>query len=118
MKQARMLDAVAAVADRMRERNGRRVLLLVSDGRDRGSETTFEQALEMVAREGIEVFGAHYSVFATTSIANSKDVPDFSSPPVTANDPSARPDSAPAGLDLLAIFAELTRLGQANIVRR
>jgi VWFA-related protein len=117
VKEARMLDAIAAVADRMKERKGRRVLLLISESRDRGSETTFQQALESVMREGIEVFGAHYSAYATTWAANSKYLPDSSSPPITANDPSPRPDSAPAGLDLLAIFAELPRLGQINMVQ-
>jgi len=111
VKQARMLDAIAAVADRMKERKGRRVLLLVSESRDRGSATTFQQALESVMREGIEVFGAGYSAYSTTWIASSKDLPDFSSPPITVNDPSA------AGLDLVAIFAELPRLGQINMVQ-
>jgi VWFA-related protein len=111
VKQARMLDAIAAVADRMTERKGRRVLLLVGESRDRGSATTFQQALESVMREGIEVFGAHYSAYAPTWAANSKYLPDFSSPPITATDPSA------AGLDLVAIFAELPRLGQINMVQ-
>jgi VWFA-related protein len=117
VKQARMLDAIAAVADRMKERKGRRVLLLVSECRDRGSATTFQQALESVMREGIEVFGARYSAYSTTWLANSKDLPDFSSPPITANDRSPRPDSAPAGLDLLTIFNQLPRLGQINMVQ-
>jgi VWFA-related protein len=116
VKQARMFDAITAVADRMTERKGRRVLLLVSESRDQGSATTFQQALESVMREGIEVFAAHYSEYSTTWIANSKDLPVFS-PPITANDPSARPDSGPVGLDLLAISTEFPRLGQINIVR-
>jgi VWFA-related protein len=117
MNQVRMLDAIAAVADRMKERKGRRVLLLVSENRDRGSETTFKQALETVERRGIEVFGAHDSAYATTWISKSKDSPDLSSPLVTSAIPSERPDSPPAGVDLLAIFAELARLGQTNAVQ-
>jgi VWFA-related protein len=44
--QARMLDAVAEIAARMKGREGRKVLLLISETRDRGSRTAFEAALE------------------------------------------------------------------------
>jgi VWFA-related protein len=117
VKQARMLDAIIAVADRMKERKGRWVLLLVSESRDRGSATTFQQALESVMREGVEVFGAHYAAYATTLAANPKDSPDLFSPPITANDPSARRDVSPAGLDLPAIFINVPRLGRIGMVQ-
>jgi VWFA-related protein len=96
--QARMLDAVAEIAGRMRERTGRRALLLISESRDRGSETSFQQAIEAVAREGIEVFGAHYSAYSTAWTAKREDLP---------------PPSAP---NFLAIFTELGRLGKTNDV--
>jgi VWFA-related protein len=73
---ARMFDAIAEVADRMKQRTGRRVLLVISQSRDDGSETKFTQALEAVEREGIEVFGAHYSSYAMTWIAKSEDFPE------------------------------------------
>lgn len=69
MNQARMLDAIVQVADRMQERKGRKVVLLISESRDRGSETTFQQAVEAVERQGIEVFAATYSAYATSLIA-------------------------------------------------
>ncbi|HEY1756021.1 MAG TPA: VWA domain-containing protein [Bryobacteraceae bacterium] len=73
---ARMFDAIAQVADRMRQRPGRRVLLLMSEGHDQGSETKFQQAMEAVEREGIQVFGAHYSSYAMSWISKPEDFPD------------------------------------------
>jgi VWFA-related protein len=72
---ARMFDTIMQVADRMRQRPGRRVLLLISEARDQGSETKFQQALETVEREGIEVFGAHYSSYAMSWISKPEDFP-------------------------------------------
>jgi hypothetical protein len=61
--QTRVLDAVIEVADRLQQHKGRGVLLLISESRDRGCDSTFRQSIEAVEREGIEVFGVHYSVF-------------------------------------------------------
>jgi VWFA-related protein len=112
---ARMLDAIVEVADRMQQRKGRKVLLLISESRDRGSETVFRQSMELVERQGIEVFGAHYSAYSTTLFAKPKDLPDAPPPPVASPDPSDWPDSPP-GVDILAILAELGRLGKTNAI--
>src|SRR5579863_3195793 len=110
--QARMLDAIAAVAERMSQRQGRKVLLLISESRDRGSETKFPQAVEAVARQGIEVFGAHYSAYATSLIAKPKDLPD-EPPQPTSGDPEDWPESPP-GVNFLAMIFELARLGKTK----
>jgi VWFA-related protein len=114
--QARMLDAVVEVADRMQQRKGRKVLLLISESRDRGSESTFRQSIEAVEREGIEVFGAYYSAYSTTLFAKPKDLPVAPPPPAVSPDPSDWPDSPP-GVDFLAIFSEIARLGKTNAVQ-
>ena len=111
----RMLDAIVEVADRMQQRKGRKVLLLISESRDRGSETVFRQSMELVERQGIEVFGAHYSAYSTTLFAKPKDLPDAPPRPVASPDPSDWPDSPP-GVDILAILAELGRLGKTNAI--
>lgn len=59
--EAHLFDAVAKAADSLRGREGRKVLLVISDGHDRGSETASDDAVEAVERAGIEVFGARYS---------------------------------------------------------
>jgi VWFA-related protein len=83
--QARMLDAAVDVADAMKDRKGRRVLLLISETKDRGSHAKLEQAIAAVEREGIEVFAATYSAQA-----------------------------ASWGANYLAIFTEMARLGKTN----
>jgi VWFA-related protein len=94
-----MFDAVVEAANRMKQRPGRKILLLISETRDRGSKAKFDEALDTVQREGIEVFAAHYSVAATTWIAKPEDV----SPP---DDPN-----------LIRIFTELGRLASVNAVQ-
>ena len=96
LKQARMLDAVVDAADVMKERKGRRVLLLISETKDRGSHAKLEQAIQAVEREAIEVFAATYSAQATPWTANPDDLPP------------------PSGANYLAIFTEMARLGKTN----
>jgi hypothetical protein len=113
-----MLDAIAEVADRMHQRKGRKMLLLISETRDRGSKTTVQEALNAVEREGIEVFGAHYSAFATSLTARPNDLPDGPLPPaaLTSSDPSIPPDPYRGG-DVAGLFIELARLGKTNVTQ-
>ncbi len=94
--QARLLDTVFDAADLMKDRPGRRVLLVISENKDRGSHTKLEQAMEAVERQGIEVFAATYSAAATTWIADPGDLPP------------------PSGANYLTVFTELFRLGKTN----
>ncbi len=111
--QARMFDAIVEVADRMKQRSGRKVLLLISESRDRGSKAGFEQAVEAVQREGIEVFGAHYSAYATAMLAKPADLPDTTSTPTT----SVAGPPGPPTVGILGIFTELARLGKTNAIQ-
>ncbi len=95
---ARMFDTIAEIAERMKRRPGRRVVLLISESRDRGSETKFQQAMETVEREGIEVFGAHYSSYGISWIAKPEDFPE-------------------QGELNEMFFAQLARLGTTNPVQ-
>ena len=112
--QARMLDAIVEAASRMEHSPGRKMLLLISESRDRGSETIFQEALQAVETQGIEVFGAHYSAFATSLGAKPKDLPGL--PPSPPDDPTDGPPSAP-GIDFTAMLRELGRLGKTNAVQ-
>jgi VWFA-related protein len=116
LQDARMLDAVGVVAGHMQHRSGRKILLLISESRDRGSETTIEQAIEAVERQNIEVFAARYSAYASSLIAKPKDLPDLSSPPELPDDPTQMPNPPPA-INFMSIFAELARLGHTNSVQ-
>lgn len=113
LEDARMLDAVAVVAGHMEKRPGRKLLLLISESRDRGSETTIEQAIKAVEQQSIEVFAARYSAYATNLIAKPKDLPDLSSHPELPDDPTVIPNPPPA-INFMSIFSELARLGHTN----
>jgi len=95
---ARMFDTIVEVAARTKARPGRKILLLISQSQDSGSTAKFQQAVEAVEREDIEVFAAHYSAYAMSWIAKSEDFPD-------------KPE-----LDAM-FFAELARIGQTNHVK-
>jgi VWFA-related protein len=118
LRGARMLDAIAEVADHMHPRKGRKMLLLISETRDRGSKTTVQEALDAMEREGIEVFGAHYSAFATSLTAKPWDLP-YEPPPPPDPDPSIPPDSYSSGEVLgfvMQVIGELARLGNTNVI--
>jgi hypothetical protein len=80
----------------MKERKGRRVLLLISEARDRGSSARLEDAIRAVEKEGIEVFAATYSAQAEGWTANPDDLP---------------PPEAP---NYLTVFSELSRAHKTN----
>ncbi|HKD07551.1 MAG TPA: VWA domain-containing protein [Bryobacteraceae bacterium] len=94
--QSHMLDAVVDVADAMKERKGRRILLLICEARDRGSRAKLEEAIEAVEREGVEVFAATYSAQAQAQTANPDDLP------------------APIGPNYFNVFSELSRAGKTS----
>ena len=73
----RMLDAVELAVKMFAERepNRRRVLLIVSESRDRGSRLKIERAVQLVQQGGIEVYAATYSAYATAFTAKSSDLP-------------------------------------------
>jgi VWFA-related protein len=111
--QARMLDAIVAAADHMRQRKGRKVLLLISESRDRGSKTSFQDAMEVVQRDGIEIFAAHYSAYSTAFASKPEDQPALHDAPAPRSD---GPDGPPT-TNILGIFTELARLGKINAVQ-
>jgi len=116
VQDARMLDAISSVARHMQQRPGRKILLLISESRDRGSETTMQQALEAVERQDIEVFAAHYSAFATSLSAKPKDLPDLSSEPELPDEPTQKPNPSPS-VNFTAIFTEFARLHKTGSIR-
>jgi VWFA-related protein len=94
--QSRLLDAVVQATRSMKDRKGRKVLLLVSESKDRGSEERLEEAIEEVEREGVEVFAAPFSPQRSAWTANTQDLP----PPSAGN--------------YLSVFQELFRLAKAS----
>jgi VWFA-related protein len=65
-KQARMIDAVNAAVEHLRSLpDSRRVLLLISESRDRGSETDLATATIAAQAAGVTVYAVTYSALKT-----------------------------------------------------
>lgn len=118
-KAARMLDAAHEAIDRLRQRKARRVLLLISESRDRGSETGLGTLLLAAQRNGVSVYAATYSAFQTAFTQKSPQQSPRrrgpATPNVIPNDPSVVP--LEARMDILGGFAELRRLGMVNTTK-
>lgn len=130
----RMLDAVSEGIDRLQRRpKSRRILLLIAESRDRGSETTLEQAAMAAQKAGIVVYAATYSAFKTAfttkSSANGEpqmpkrpDKPSDETGTVTGAPPACGPFGCQAPpvprvdsrADALGGLRELIRLGKVN----
>ncbi len=97
---AKTVDAVAEsvrlLAARPPER--RRVLLLISETRDRGSRTKLEDVITQAQQENVAIYPLTYSPYTTafTAKAGTTPPPDW------------------AGINIIAIFSEIGRLAKAN----
>ncbi len=115
-KAARMLDAAGAAIERLKQRKARRILLLISESRDRGSETGLDHLLLDAQKAGVTVYAATYSAFKTgftqKTPQNSPRRRGPATPNVTPGDPSYVPLEGRA--DILGGLMELKRLGMVN----
>jgi len=98
-RSGKMLDAEAEGIHMLstRPENSRRVLILISESRDRGSKTKLSTVLDQAERAGVIIYPITYSVHAT---------------PWTA-----RPEDNPVPTDsgnFIAAITELARLGKIN----
>jgi VWFA-related protein len=132
-KVARLTDTVSESVERLRQRpKSRRVLLLISESRDRGSETELEQAAMAAQAAGVTVYAATYSAFTTAfTTKNPVEEPKMAERPKKPSDDTgtvtgAPPTCGPFGctaaplppqdqrVDLLGGIGELIRLGKTN----
>ena len=129
-KEARMLDAVQSAVEHLRRRpNARRVLLLISESRDRGSETALDVVTTAAQSAGVTVYSATYSAFKTAFTSRAPvSEPRRPLKPKTPNDATGTVNGNPPGrynpwpkipppeqqVDVLGGIGELARLGKAN----
>jgi VWFA-related protein len=120
-KSGRMIDAVNQAIEHLRKRpNVRRVLLLISESRDRGSETDLNDAIVAAQTAGVTVYAATYSAYKTAfTIRPSEDLPRApvpERPPVPPADPIGPAEVPPTEqrVDLLGGIGELARLGKVK----
>jgi VWFA-related protein len=95
---ARMIDAAEQAIQMLAARpaSHRRVLLLVGETRDRGSQAKLEHAVTLAQRENVSVYAVSYSAYLTPSTAKPGTIPT---------------DGA---FDLLGVFREIGRLAKTN----
>jgi VWFA-related protein len=103
IRTARLIDAVAEGVKMLNTRspNNRRVMLILSESRDRGSKEKLSEVIELAQRAGVVVYPATYSVQGSTFLSS----------------PSTSP-SMPGGDDnvnILGGIQELARIGKANV---
>ncbi len=129
-KAARMLDAVQSAVENLRRRlNARRVLLLISESRDRGSETALDVATIAAQSAGVTVYAASYSAFKTAFTSKLPvSVPRRPLKPKTPNDNTGIVNGNPPGknnpfpktpppeqqVDPIGAIGELARLNKTN----
>jgi len=99
LKTARLIDAVAEGVDMLatRPEQSRRVMLVFSESRDRGSLLKTPAVIEKAQRAGVSIYIATYSAHATAWTAKPEDNPPL-----------------PMGPDFIGGIVELARMGKAN----
>jgi VWFA-related protein len=122
-KSARMLDAVTEAIERLRKRrNARRVLLLVSESRDRDSESELRAVLLNAQAAGVTVYAATYSALKTaftTKTAHRDKPPEAKEPRPNRTEPLSAKGRVPIPpaeqrVDILGGIGELVRLGKTK----
>ncbi|HYZ83619.1 MAG TPA: VWA domain-containing protein [Bryobacteraceae bacterium] len=122
-KTARMLDAVVESVKKLRTRpNVRRVLLLISESRDRGSETELQTAAMSAQAAGVTVYSFPYSAYTTaftTKSSKSKDPEKNDLPRPNRTEPLSPKGRVPMPppeqrVDILGGLGELMRLGKVK----
>jgi VWFA-related protein len=103
IRTARLIDAVVEGVKMLDTRppNNRRVMLILSESRDRGSKSKLSEAIELAQRAGVTVYPATYSVQGSSFVSKPAD-----SPPMPGGDNS---------VDLLGGAIELGRIGKVNV---
>lgn len=99
IRSGKMIDAVAESVRLLETQpeNRRRVLMILSESRDRGSAMKLDAALELVEKAGVMVYPATYSAYANPWTAKPEDNPPM-----------------PGGPDYMGGLMDLFRLGKVN----
>ena len=124
-KAARMLDAAQEAIGRLRKhRSSRRVLLLISESRDRGSETPLEAVAQDAQAAGVAVYSITYSAFKTAFTTKAETPVDppreaVDRPRTARTEPLSSKGRVPISpaeqrMDILGGIQEIARLGKTK----
>jgi VWFA-related protein len=99
IKAGRMIDATAESVKMLETRpeSSRRILLILSESRDRGSKAKLPQVIEQAQRASVMIYPATYSAHATPWTARPEDNPNM-----------------PGGPDYMGGLIELMRMSKVN----
>jgi VWFA-related protein len=99
IRSAKLIDAVGAGVRMLATRpaNNRRIMLLLSESRDRGSRMKLAEAIEQAQRAGVVIYAGTYSAQGAAWTSKAENAPPM-----------------PGGPDYLGGIGELVRLGKAN----
>lgn len=103
IRKGHMIDGVMAGVKMLETRpeSSRRILLVLSESRDRGSKTKVEAAIEAAQRAGVMIYSMTYSAHATPWTARPEDNPSM-------------PGGDAHSIDFIGSGIELLRLGKTN----
>lgn len=107
----RLLDGVSVGCDLLagRKKTARRIIVLISESRDRGSKTRFADVVSKAQRVDAVIYTLSYSAYATAFTQKASDrQPE-------ADQPGSYDPNGQGGASLLAIGVELARLAKVNI---
>ncbi|MEP7366569.1 MAG: VWA domain-containing protein [Acidobacteriota bacterium] len=96
---ARMLDAISEGIAQLSQRapEERRVLIVISESKDRGSKAELQHVAEAAQRAGVTIDAVSYSAYATAFTKK-----------------GAQQPAGNGGFNILGIFSEIGRLGKEN----
>ncbi len=108
-----LLDGVSLACDMLatRKEPACRVIVLISESRDRGSKTHFANVAPKAQRDDVVIYTLSYSAYAT---AFTQKTSERQPPP---DEPGSYDPNDKGGLALLAIPLELARLAKVNIAQ-
>lgn len=107
----RLLDGVSLACDLLavRREPARRVIVLISESRDRQSKAHFADVIEKAQKHDVVVYTLSYSAYAT---AFTQKASDCQPPP---DQPGLYDPNNQGGMNLLALGLELARMAKVNI---
>lgn len=111
---ARMLDAVDQALHLLDQRGGRsrKVIIVIGETRDRGSETKLAQVIEAAARSNVTIYSVSFSVYLTAFTSRGDE--RFGKKREEDHEDTRPRVYEPGGGSLITALVELSRLGQTN----